>query len=398
MDNKPVQEYKGKIAFFYKGSWYHRTRYLNEDGEIKYSKKGGYATPEEAEFGYFEYDKLFEEQKRNFKKKSCDKEILFSDYLKIWIDAKEVEGIETTTFMIYNYAVNHLIIPNIPYDIKLKLVTEEYINELLKIVDKLGKSTANKTREVLLNSFKDAKTNGYITINVVENSDKYFRDKPKIKILSKEEIKKLLLSSCKSNWYLEILLALFCGLRKGEILGLKFGDFDLENKTVSINRQISTEYIMGKNGFKVDSTKLIEKPPKTENSYRTLKIPDVVAIEVKKRKELVEIQKKNYGDNYVDNDYICCRENGKVRNQSSLNNFLNKLCKQKSIPSITVHGLRHMFATILIENQVELEVISAILGHSSVHTTFDLYCDVMEEKGKISAFMNTQFKKEELFS
>ena len=153
MDNKPVQEYKGKIAFFYKGSWYHRTRYLNEDGEIKYSKKGGYATPEEAEFGYFEYDKLFEEQKRNFKKKSCDKEILFSDYLKIWIDAKEVEGIETTTFMIYNYAVNHLIIPNIPYDIKLKLVTEEYINELLKIVDKLGKSTANKTREVLLNSF-----------------------------------------------------------------------------------------------------------------------------------------------------------------------------------------------------------------------------------------------------
>ena len=78
------------------------------------------------------------------------------------------------------------------------------------------------------------------------------RGKTNIKLLSQKEIKTLLSASCKDNWYLEILLALFCGLRKGEIRGLKFSDFNEEKKTVKIQRQLGNQYELKANEFKVD--------------------------------------------------------------------------------------------------------------------------------------------------
>lgn len=74
-----------------------------------------------------------------------------------------------------------------------------------------------------------------------------------------------------------------------------------------------------------------------------------------------------------------------------MNIALKKLCMRNGLPAVTVHGLRHMFATILVEQGVPLAKISGLLGHSSVNTTFEYYCDVMDEKEKIIAFMNDAF-------
>ena len=93
----------------------------------------------------------------------------------------------------------------------------------------------------------------------------------------------------------------------------------------------------------------------------------------------------------MDLGYICCQENGKPRGLSSFNIALTKLCNRNGLPVITVHGLRHMFATILLEQGVPLVKISGLLGHSSIHTTYEYYCDVMDEQDKIIAFMNNVF-------
>ena len=74
----------------------------------------------------------------------------------------------------------------------------------------------------------------------------------------------------------------------------------------------------------------------------------------------------------------------------------SKLCKKASLPSITVHGLRHMYATILIENGASLSKISALLGHSSINTTFEYYCDISDESNNIKAFMDNTFVPEEI--
>ena len=129
----------------------------------------------------------------------------------------------------------------------------------------------------------------------------------------------------------------------------------------------------------IDEYGLVEREPKTPNSFRTLRVPGIVMEELKKRRYLVERNKLMLGSQYSDRDYISCQENGKLHSMTALNNALTKLCSRNSLPHITVHGLRHMYATVLIEMEVPLVKISALLGHSSVHTTFEYYCDVMDE-------------------
>ena len=130
--------------------------------------------------------------------------------------------------------------------------------------------------------------------------------KPKITILSKEKIKVLLKASSENDWYLEILLGLFCGLRKGEILGLKFSDFNIEKRTVYISRQIVSDPLIKKGSrSKVDNYGLIERDPKTPNSFRTLRVPGVIMEELEKRRHLVDSNKVVCVGQYDDKDYVC---------------------------------------------------------------------------------------------
>lgn len=180
-------------------------------------------------------------------------------------------------------------------------------------------------------------------------------------------------------------------------MGLKFSDFDIERQSVKIDRQLVNDPNIADNPdalrVKVDKYELTEKPPK-KDSYRTLKVPKIIINELEKRKkdELKEVYQWTQ-----DYDYISFQEKtGKPHIPNSFNGYLYKICPKLGIPNISVHGLRHQFATILMESGVPIIKISALLGHSNPHTTFEIYCDVMEEKEKILAFMNNQFAIEKM--
>ena len=153
----------------------------------------------------------------------------------------------------------------------------------------------------------------------------------------------------------------------------------------------SYEDILDEYNWNKESNIIEEKEPKTSNSFRTLRIPKVVEQEVLRRKQMVEYQKELLEEQYQDNDYISCQENGKPHGMSSMNTALTKLCNRNGLPKISVHSLRHMFATILLEQGVPLIKISALLGHSSINTTFEYYCDVMDENENIISFLNENF-------
>ncbi len=393
--NNEEKEYKGNIAFFYRNSWYHRKKELLDSGKTKYGRLGGFKTPEEAEESYYKCLAEYEEQCRNYIVPIIDKEILLKDHLIFWFENIFSHRAESTTVMVTSYTIYDLIIPNLPYEIKTRLVTSDYINEMLDKIDKLGKTTANKSRETLSMFFKDAILDNILTVNPVDSAKEYPRGKTKITILKKEEIKVFLELSHKDNWYLEILLALFCGLRKGEIMGLKFSDFNLEKQTVKINRQLALEYVMEKEDYKIKSRELVERDPKTDNSFRTLRVPKIIIEELIKRKELINQNKELLKEDYIDKDYISCQMNGTPHATTSLNSYIKNICLRNGIPQVTVHGLRHIYATILIEQGVALPKISALLGHSSIHTTFDIYCDVISAREKITAFINNKFAVEE---
>lgn len=395
-----MSENKSKsVAFYERGSWYHRTKELQDDYKVKYGKKGGFKTREEAEESYFLCNETFIKDLTSHHL-MIDKEVMVSDYLVYWFEYifRENEISKTyetgVAYVIYNFILPLLKQNNGMADIKLKLASADYFNRILDEVSKMTASAGNKCREVLSLAIRDAERDNYILNNPMNNVKKYYRKKPKVKVLNEKELKKLLKYTKGGNWYLEILLAVFCGLRKGEIMGLKFDDFDVEKQTVNIQRQlvnspsISTNTEMLK--VKVDNYELIEKPPK-KDSYRILRVPKVIIKELKKRKELLEECKENNNE-FKDYNYISFQEKtGEPHIPNSFNGYLYKICPKIGIQNISVHGLRHLFATILIEQGVPIIKISALLGHANPHTTFEIYCDVMEEREKILAFINDKF-------
>lgn len=385
---------KRSVAFFEAGSWYHRVKILKEDGTTRYSKKGGFMTAKEAEESHYICEEEYKKAYRAYHvSSSTDFEL--KDYLIYWIEEIYSTRVENTTHMIASYVLYDLIIPNMNYGMKLRYVNVAYLDGLLQTVSKVCESAGNKSRELLNIALKDAVAQGYLHRNPVPDTKPYRRRKPKIMVLSKERMKFFLEKASETNWYLEILLGLFMGLRKGEISGLKFSDFDTENRTVRISRQVTADPIVLKGSSRITKYQLVEKAPKTENSNRMLRVPGVIMFEVLERKRQNDLKREQLGEKYIDKDYISCTANGRPHSASSLNNALSKLCSRNGLPHLTVHSLRHMYATILTEQGVPLVKVSALLGHSSIHTTFEYYCEVMDEQERIMSFMNDLFVPEE---
>lgn len=383
---------KGAV-FFERGSWYHRFKLFQEDGTTKYSKKGGFKTAKEAEQSYRKYEAEYKKAYRAYHAASI-KNLDLKEYLVFWMDEIYRARVENTTYMLASYVLYDLLFPNMEHGIRLRHMNAEYLDSLLEKASRSCASAGNKCRELLNAAMKDAAAEGFIHRNPVPDTKPYKRKKPKIVVLSKEKMKLFLEKASDSNWYLEILLGLFMGLRKGEISGLKFSDIDVENRTLRIERQVTSDPYVGKGDSKIVKYRMVEKEPKTMNSYRTLRVPETIMDEIRKRKQQNDLKKEQFGEGYMDNDYLSCAENGASHSASAFNNALTKLCGRNGLPHLTVHSLRHMYATILTEQGVPLVKVSALLGHSSVYTTFEYYCEVMDENEKIIGFMNDAFVPE----
>lgn len=179
---------------------------------------------------------------------------------------------------------------------------------------------------------------------------------------------------------LEVLIALTLGLRRGEVLGLKFEDFDFVSKTVHIQRQVT----IVKDNTKLEKTQdcLLWgiKDLKTTESNRIIYVPQTILDAVEKRKLKIDKDKQRLGTQYVDLGLVCCMENGMYQNPQTVYSRFKKLLEDAELPNIRFHDLRHSYATALLDLDVPLKVISKTLGHSSINITADIYCDVLEKK------------------
>lgn len=206
-----------RVVFFEGKSWYHRIKELQDDLTTKYGKKGGFETPEEAEKSYWEYEKRYQKKQRDLQIAKMQKtDVMLGDYLEYWFENIFSPRIETTTRMVGAYTLYNLILPSMEADIKLKYISVEYLDALLERVAKICPSAGNKGRELLSIAMKDAAGDKFISYNPMPETKPYSRAKPKVRVLGKEKLKVFLEAASKNPWYLEILLGLFCGLRKGD--------------------------------------------------------------------------------------------------------------------------------------------------------------------------------------
>ncbi len=379
-------------AFFEGSSWKHRVKILKPDGSIEYTKRGGFATQDEAEKSYKQYETTFQKAYRDRQmEQGLGADMGLKEYLEYWFENEFSSRIESTTRMVGSYTLYNLLLPHLEQEIKLRHLNSGYLDALLLAASKACPSAGNKSREFLNMALSDAVLHGYISKNPVKDTKPYSRPKPKVRILSKEKLKIFMEAAYHTNWYLEILLAVTCGLRKGEILALSFDSFDKNEMSVTITKQITSNPIVENGGFKIMEYGAVEKYPKTAESIRTIRVPQAVLNELVKRENVIKGDKIKFGSDYIDNGFISCQSNGMPHSLSAFNQALTRICERHSLPHITPHSLRHQYATILMENGVPIPKISALLGHKSVTTTYDYYCEVMDEEEHIIDFLNASF-------
>lgn len=381
--------------YFKNNMWNYITKEVDtRTYQVTYAEKCGFDTFEQAERNYEQDQRIFKQSMQKLKK-ATGYEFTFSGYLDYWFQ----HILTSYAYGTYQYGcawvIYNLVIPTIEQDVLLNMVNTAYINRILKNCSPACESAGHMVRKVLNIAMKDAVADGYLQTNPVVNSDTYKEIVPKIVIYSKPQIKQLLQASCQyHSIYLEVLLGLFCGLRPGEIRGLKYSDFDFKEKTVTIARQITRDYTVTvdkadkENTLKIQSKSGTPKPPKSYSSYRTLRVPDVIIREVlDRKKENSELSKRArvFDTNYQ--EYISLGPNGHVKSDGTVLCALKRICRNNSLPVITGHGLRHLYASILIEQGVPLEKISKLMGHRDVATTFQVYCGIIHAKEQIRDYV-----------
>lgn len=162
-------------------------------------------------------------------------------------------------------------------------------------------------------------------------------------------------------------LALFMGLRRSEILGLKESDVDLVNRVISIH---NTRHRV--NGEDVD------QDTKTKKSTRVLALPDILVMDI------AALIQKHRDFPYEKVDYLIQDGFGHILLPQTLSSRLTRLEKEHNLPSVSLHGLRHTYASLLNNAGVDMARISAELGHSNLSTTMNIYTHIFEEASQSS--------------
>jgi Site-specific recombinase XerD len=185
-----------------------------------------------------------------------------------------------------------------------------------------------------------------------------------LKRFSGEQMKKLI-NYCIENYNnknLGILITALTGMRIGEICGLRYEDIDIDEGVIYIKRTIERVYYVDNK-----TTELIISTPKTQNSYRSIPICNTL---MKILKPLLKISNPQF---YVISN---CENPTEPR---TYRNYFAKTIKKINLPQIKFHGLRHSFASIMIENKADVKTVATILGHADIQTTLNLYCHPTKE-------------------
>lgn len=232
-------------VYFENGTWYIRKKILTEDLNVCYVEEGGYLSEEEAYEAYGEQLVLFK-KKLSLLKEARPSQFELREYLIYWYHNVYVPRSDCSTKVAAGYVLYHFILPSLlPIDnVPLTAVTVTSLNKLIKRCE-FCKTSVKQTYKFLQAAFSDAFADVYITENVMLNVERQYWPEPEpVTIYTKEQIKVFLdyVSRHYRQVYLEIILALFCGLRTGEIRGFMFIDADQSSSTISIKRQVEYDF------------------------------------------------------------------------------------------------------------------------------------------------------------
>ncbi|KYH31125.1 site-specific integrase [Neomoorella mulderi] len=304
------------------------------------------------------------------------------EWLDIWFANYVKPRVRPTTRDNYEATIRKHIKPYIG-DQKLGQLLPSHLQALYnrKLAEGLSGRTVRLIHTVLHAALKQAVKEGLAVRNVAEATSPPRWEKKEMRVLSPEEQNRLLEALESHRLYAAFLLDMATGLRRGELLGLKWEDIDLKQGLIHVKRTLVR--VKAENG--PVKTALVFQEPKTAHGRRTIPIPESILPELKAHKKRQAQEKLIMGQNYQDNGLVFCGIDGRPLDPSSFGDHFAKLAKKAGIEEASMHTLRHTFATRLLELNEHPKIVQELLGHSTITMTLDTYSHVSPELKKQAA-------------
>ena len=311
------------------------------------------------------------------------KNILLKDFLQFWLEKEVKLKVTNFSYNAYRNSVNNYIIPAIG-NLEIGNITKKHIQQLYKSEVNSSVSRAKITRIVINTSMKYALSKKIVSENPASNvflpksctnGTYHIRNIKTKKTLTISQGLLLIEASKKTPIYMQVLFAFCMGLRRGEMLGVKYSDIDYINRTLKVQRQLGVVPNTQKADFEKGTYTTQEIPLKTKSSYRTIPIPDYVFEAILEERKRYERNRSRRRAQFLDADYICCSNYGKPRSKDFHWSHYKKLLRDIGLPDIRWHDLRSTYCTLLLKQDFNPKAVSRLMGHAKEIITMDVYGD-----------------------
>ena len=308
-------------------------------------------------------------------------DILFTDFLLKWLRVAK-STVKLTTYASYEMMATRIIIPYFEtLNIKLKELTTEDIQEFYSAqLERVSANTVIHYHAVIHRALKYAVKIKTIQSNPAVNVERPRKEKFIGSFYDKKEINTLFDIIQGHPLEVAIKLAAFYGLRREEIIGLKWTAIDFENNTLTIQHTVTECNLDGKH------IEVASDTAKTDSSLRTMPLVTNFREMLLAKKEKQEHYRKLCGRSYCKEylDYIFVNEMGERWKPSYLSDGFKRILEQNDLRRIRFHDLRHTCASLLLANNVPMKKIQEWLGHSDFSTTANIYAH-LDFQSKISS-------------
>jgi integrase len=239
----------------------------------------------------------------------------------------------------------------------------------------LSSTTVRHIHSLLHRAFDDAVKWGLISRNLCDVVDAPRRARPEMKVWSTAEVRRVLTAAegddLEAFWH----LALTTGMRRGELLGLKWSDLDLEHGSLAVRRTLS----------RGGTSRLEEFEPKTQAGRRRIALSPSVVEQLRSHRVWQLEHRLRLGEAYSGHDYVFPNPLGKPLHPNTLYRAFNSLINRAGVPKIRFHDLRHTAATVLLAAGIHPKIMQERLGHTDIAMTLNLYSHVMPDMQRQAA-------------
>ena len=307
------------------------------------------------------------------------------DYFLYWLQTFMSSAIKRTTYDKHEQMIKNHVIPRIGY-LKMKEVTPSDLQKMFNDLSKIrAYSTIKKVMEVVRPCFKHATLTGDIAKNPMlgvkmPSKESVVIQTKEIEIYSDEDLKRMeetyLTLYNEKHLYRFSPMYLFLahtGLRRGELLALKWKDINFANNTAKIKSSLARYRKRDENMQYIGGYETKMMNPKTRTSNRT------VYLNSKAISYLHEMKRRN-DELKIKSEYVVCNRKGGYVQTRSFDQELDRWCKRIGIEFKGLHALRHSFATRAIIAGVPIKVVSELLGHADIKITLNTYTHVLESQ------------------